>query len=130
MRPSSNHPNSSIYRYLRLVVNLWAYHRFKPIAPPRDPSLTSKDVTVIVPSHKLPRRLGSTLQSVVGNRPRQLILVTTEENKAAAERIAKQYTRAQTELQVVAVKRASKRRQLIEGIKNVTTAVTVLADDD
>ncbi|KAI1932543.1 hypothetical protein LOZ66_006838 [Ophidiomyces ophidiicola] len=111
-------------------MNLWAYHQFKPIAPPRDPALTSKDVTVIVPSHKLPRHLGSTLQSVVDNRPRQLILATTEENKAAAERIAKQYTRAQTELQVVAVKRASKRRQLIEGIKNVTTAVTVLADDD
>ncbi|KMP10213.1 hypothetical protein CIRG_09894 [Coccidioides immitis RMSCC 2394] len=117
------------YRYVRLIVNLWAYHRLKPI-PPCGP-LKPADVTVVVPCLNIDRqKLAETLKSILNNGPRKLILVTVREEQGVAEEVMGMVRPCGVELQVATVQKYGKRRQLVAGIQLVATDITVLADDD
>lgn len=117
---------------MRLVINLVSFWTFKPIPLPAVPILTSNDVTVILPSlDGEGEQLERTIASILRNEPKELILVTIDENlhKLYAT-ISKTPAAAQGRLRCMSVKQANKRRQMARAIPEVTTTITVFADDD
>lgn len=122
----------SIWRYLRLVVNLWLFWTFKPIPIPDNPTLSSKDVTVILPTldgegAELERTIGSILRT----EPKELILVTIDENLHKAEKtVFEMPAKLHGRIRCMSVKQANKRRQMARAIPEVTTEIIVFADDD
>jgi len=114
------------------VVNLVLFWTFKPIPIPENPSLTPKDVTVILPSlDGEGNELESTIQSILQNEPKELIVVTVDDNLHKAKKtIAKMPAAQQGRLRCMSVKQANKRRQMARAIPEVTTKIIVFADDD
>lgn len=114
------------------MINLVSFWTFKPIPLPAVPILTSNDVTVILPSlDGEGEQLERTIASILRNEPKELILVTIDENlhKLYAT-ISKTPAAAQGRLRCMSVKQANKRRQMARAIPEVTTTITVFADDD
>lgn len=123
---------SSLYRYTRLVINLFAFWTFKPIPIPENPTLNTQDVTVILPSlDGEGEELERTIESILKNEPKELILVTIDENRPKAEAtIGKMPASYHKRLRCMSVKHANKRRQMARAIPEVTTKIIVFADDD
>ena len=122
----------SLYRYVRLMINLISFWTFKPIPLPAVPQLTSNDVTVILPSlDGEGEELERTISSILANEPKELILVTIDENLYKLHStINKTPAATQGRLRCMSVKQANKRRQMARAIPEVTTTITVFADDD
>lgn len=114
------------------MVNLWLFWTFKPIPIPDNPTLSSKDVTVILPTldgegEELERTIGSILRT----QPKELILVTIDENLHKAEMtVSKTPAANHGRIRCMSVKQANKRRQMARAIPEVTTEIIVFADDD
>ena len=66
-----------LFRYVRLIVNLIAFCCYKPIAVSRDPGLTAKDVTVIIPTvEPYGQHFVECIRSIYANGPANIIVVT------------------------------------------------------
>ena len=66
-----------LFRYVRLIVNLTAFCLYKPVAVPTHPSLTAKDVTVIVPTvAPYGKDFEECIQSIQANGPAKIVIVT------------------------------------------------------
>ena len=122
----------SIYRYFRLVINLISFWTFKPIPIPENPTLYPKDVTVILPTlDGEGEELERTIQSIMKNEPRVLILVTVDENLHKAQAtVDKMPANEHGRLRCMSIKQANKRRQMARAIPEVETEIIVFADDD
>lgn len=121
----------SFYRYFRLVVNLVSFWTFKPITPPENPRLTADDVTVIIPTlDGCGEELERTIETILTNRPFELLLVTIEANKKKAEGMLSRMPAAKSRIRLFTVTHPNKRRQMTRAIPEVQTAITVFADDD
>ena len=119
----------SLYRYVRLVVNLFAFCRLRPIPLPDSPRLTSKDVTVVVPSLDGDGgELWDSIRSILATEPYQIILVTIDANLLRAKLMVK--SMGTPKVRVCSVAHPNKRRQMVRAIPEVETEVTVFADDD
>ena len=119
----------SIYRYLRMIVNLIAFSRLRPIPIPECPRLTSKDVTVVIPSIEgAGEELGDTIRSILATEPFEILLVTIEANELRAKLMLK--AMGTSKVRVFAVAHPNKRRQMVRAIPEVQTDITVFADDD
>ncbi|KAI9775449.1 MAG: Type 2 glycosyltransferase [Candelina submexicana] len=118
-----------LYRYLRLIVNCISHWTFRPIPLPEDPTLTSQDVTIIVPTLGGNwNELRETLTTFLRTDPFQIILVTTDANlKHADQTVMSMQT---SRVRVLSITHANKRRQMCCAIPEVQTRVTVFADDD
>ena len=127
-----SHHGYSVYRYLRLVVNLLLFWTFKPIPIPENPTLYPKDVTVILPTlDGEGPELERTVQSILRNEPKELILVTIDDNLHKAQNlISKKPAADHGRLRCMSVKQANKRRQMARAVPEVTTPIIVFADDD
>ena len=94
--------------------------------------MTSGDVTVILPS--LEGRgveLEHTIESILQNEPKELILVTIQANLELANKtIAKMPAAQHNRLRCLAVANPNKRRQMARAIPEVNTKIIVFADDD
>ena len=114
------------------MVNLFLFWTFKPIPIPEDPTLTTQDVTVILPTlDGEGPELARTVESILKNEPKELILVTIEDNLYKAEGlVAKMPAGHHARLRCMSVKQANKRRQMARAIPEVTTPIIVFADDD
>lgn len=123
-----NADHLGLYRYVRLVVNLWAYNRLKPFLPSHDSISAQADVTVIVPT--LDGGGEETLRSVFVNCPRKIILVTVDAADRKVEEMVKRMAVHETELRVESVGKANKRDQMMVGIQQAKTQYTIFADDD
>ncbi|EHY56476.1 hypothetical protein HRR83_002440 [Exophiala dermatitidis] len=121
-----------LYRYARLVVNLWLFWTFKPIPIPENPTLSPSDVTVILPTlDGEGEELERTISSILQNEPKEVILVTIDENLYKAERtVAKMPAAKYARIRCMSVKQANKRRQMARAIPEVNTQIIVFADDD
>lgn len=124
--------SNSIWRYLRLVVNIWAFWTFKPIPIPDNPTLFPKDVTVILPTlDGEGDELERTIASILANEPKEIILVTIDENLPKAKTTMSRMPAARYgRIRCMSVKQANKRRQMARAIPEVTTEIIVFADDD
>ncbi|KAK5446645.1 hypothetical protein LTS15_009577 [Exophiala xenobiotica] len=122
----------ALWRYARLVVNLWLFWTFKPIPIPDNPTLSPSDVTVILPTlDGEGEELERTIDSILKTEPKELILVTIDENLHKAERTMSKMPAAQHgKIRCMSVKQANKRRQMARAIPEVTTEIIVFADDD
>lgn len=121
----------SVYRYLRLVVNLVAVWTFRPIVPPENPILTSQDVTVIIPSLQgCGEELEETIRTILVNKPYQIFLVTIDVNRGNAEKMLKTMPASKTRIQLLSIPKPNKRRQMVRAIPEVRTEITVFVDDD
>lgn len=112
----------SIYRYLRLVVNLVAFYTFKPIPPPENPKLTSQDVTVIIPTLEgCGDDLVETIRTILENRPYEILLVTIDANRHKAEKMLEAMPASKSKIRLFTVARPNKRRQMTRAIPEVKT---------
>lgn len=119
----------SLYRYLRLIVNLFAFSRFRPTPIPESPRLTSLDVTVVIPSIEGDGEvLTATIRSILATEPHEIILVTIHANFARAQLMVK--AMGTSKVMVRSVAYPNKRRQMVRAIPEITTDITVFADDD
>lgn len=120
---------NSLYRYLRLVVNLFAFCRLRPIPIPENPRLTSQDVTVVIPSIEGDgEELFNTIQSILATEPFEVLLVTVEAHELRAKSMLE--SMKTSKVRVFAVTHPNKRRQMVRAIPEVRTEITVFADDD
>ena len=119
---------ASIFRYLRTYVSVFAFALIRPLPPPAEPHLTSRDVTVIVPTLAgSGPQLWDTMCSILATNPFEVILVTIDENTASAQAMCKKLPK---NVHVLSVCQPNKRRQMVQAIPHVRTAVTIFADDD
>ncbi|EDN11146.1 conserved hypothetical protein [Histoplasma mississippiense (nom. inval.)] len=120
------------YRYIRLVGNLIAFARYKPIHPPgHDLSLTANNVAVIVPTLEgSGEQLVNTLESILKNDPQQIILSTIDENRQKAELIATSMQNHRSKVEVTSVPRPKKSHQIAIALTRVRTDIVILADGD
>jgi len=119
-----------IFRYLRYIVNCIAYWTFKPIPIPAEPSYTAQDVTIIIPTiDGDDEKLRSTIESCLRTEPYEIILTTIDASLSRANAMVEGMP-SKKRIRVVNSSAANKRRQLCRAIPEVTTKITVLADDD
>lgn len=117
-----------LYRYLRVFINEYAFLTHRNIPIPEKPTITSKDVTVVIPC--LPGEgIEDTLQSVLDTNPAKVILVTIHANLERARMMIKGME-ASEYIKVMSVAQANKRRQMMHALSEIHTRVTVFADDD
>ncbi|KAG5289951.1 polysaccharide synthase Cps1 [Histoplasma ohiense] len=120
-----------LYRYVRLVVNLIAVWTFRSIPPPENPTLTSQDATIIIPSLQgCGDELEETLRTILLNEPFQIILVTIDSNRGNAEEMLKDMPASKTRIKLLSIPKPNKRRQMVRAIPEVQTKITVFVDDD
>ncbi|CEI69311.1 hypothetical protein FVEN_g3944 [Fusarium venenatum] len=122
-----------VLRYTRLVGHLlgsWIY-RAREVSP--DPAFTRGDVTVILPTidpHGPDFR--ECVESIFANHPACILVVTVgdplrEECQAVLRKLS--LDAPHTEVSVAALSEPSKRRQITHAMPNVTTPITIFADD-
>ena len=126
---STDQAVSRFYRYLRLVVNLFAFTRLRPTPIPASPTLTSQDVTVVIPSIQGDGWvLTETIRSILATEPCEIILVTIHANLVRAQTMVENMST--TKIKIRSVAYPNKRRQMVRAIPEITTHITVFADDD
>lgn len=125
------------HRYFRLIIHCISHWRYKSKPIPENPTYTSADVTVIVPTiHNNFPDLRPSLQSILACKPAKLILVTTwnkfEALNKLAENLRSSDDKHHPEIEVLHVDKANKRLQVCEALKgsHVETRLIVMADDD
>ncbi|OJD11426.1 hypothetical protein ACJ73_09538 [Blastomyces percursus] len=120
------------YRYIRLVRNLIAYSRYKPIHPPdHDPSFTANNITVIIPTLEgSGERLIDSLESIVKNAPHQIILSTIDKNREKAKIIEMSMQNRGSKVEVISVPTPKKSHQIAIAVEKVHTDIVILADGD
>lgn len=122
--------NASLFRYLRLYGNLAAIWCYRPIRPLDNPTYTAKDVTAIIPTvAQNTAQLMETIQTIYALQPAEIILVVPESSfKPVIDMV--ECLHCSKKIRVLVTKQANKRRQLCRAIPEVTTAITLLLDDD
>lgn len=129
----------SVFRYLRLIVNIIAFANLKGHPIKSEPTFTSSDVSVVVPTVFADKaEVISCLQRIRVCNPHQLIVVTSNalvESVLAA--CAEVTASAETEsekldiVQVVGVDKLNKRTQMVAALQQaVTGSIVAFADDD
>lgn len=125
---SSSSQSVSLYRYLRWLINCIFHWTFRPIRIPHEPKYTCQDVTVIIPTISLGgTAVEATVRSCFRADPFEMILVATDAN---FEQIRDVATSVSKRIRVLRVPKANKRFQMCRAIPDVSTSITVFADDD
>ncbi|PQE03187.1 glycosyltransferase family 2 protein [Rutstroemia sp. NJR-2017a BBW] len=118
-----------LHRYVRFIVNTISHWVYKSVPIPANPSFTSKDVTVIIPTiHNNFEELKDSLQSILTCQPHELILVTTADKYQKLLHFTKSLEAPN--ISVFHAPIANKRIQVCEVIPKVKTRIIVMADDD
>ncbi|KAF2100326.1 hypothetical protein NA57DRAFT_73937 [Rhizodiscina lignyota] len=115
-------------RQLRLLVNLRAVSKHRPIPIPDHPTFTPQDVTVIIPTIcNVVHELEATIRSVVRNDPHEIYIVTTDEKLKLVRKLA---TSISKRIKVLRSPVQNKRIQMCRAVPKVTTKFILFADDD
>ena len=118
-----------IHRYLRFLVHTYSHWRYTSRPIPANPSYTSKDVTVIIPTiHNNFEELRESIQSILACQPYELLLVTTSDKYTKLVNFVK--TLEVSNVKTFQVPIANKRIQVCEAIPKVKTSIIIMADDD
>lgn len=120
----------SLFRYVRLWINLLANFLYTPIMPIDEPTITSQDMTVIIPTVAEDiQQLKETVQTAYRLEPHELLLVTPDARVKRLYQMVEEMG-CPKRIQVLSVSQANKRRQLSRAIPEVQTKITLLLDDD
>lgn len=111
-----------LFRYVRLVVHIVAFWKYKSYPVTEVPSHTSKDVTVIVPTVKpYGEDFEECIRSIAHNHPARILVVTAGvENFQAALSLNTEYPK----IQICMVKRPNKRVQICKALAQVSPVGT------
>jgi len=119
----------STIRYLRLIVHSIAHWLYKSIPIPNSPTLSHKDVTIILPTISTDmEELRKTIRSMLACNPSRILLVTTVHSYKAIQTLCK--SMSARNIKILKIPVASKRLQVCKAIPLVRTSITVMADDD
>ncbi|CZT07804.1 uncharacterized protein RAG0_13122 [Rhynchosporium agropyri] len=128
-----------LFKFVKVVVHTLSFLLYKPYPVPPIPTVTCRDVTVIIPTVGLidEDEFRETLRTILANLPAEIIVCTVGKDKLGiAERVcAEELTEAEllrptpTRIQAIAVNAPSKRKQIFEAFKHVRTSIVALADD-
>lgn len=103
---------------------------YTPIQPVDEPTITSKDVTVIIPTVAEDlQQLKETVQSACHLEPLKILLVTPDLRVKRVDQMVEELGNPKI-ISVLSVSQANKRRQLCRAIPVVETKITLLLDDD
>ncbi len=123
-------------RYLRLIVHIIAFWLYRPAPLPAAPKYSEKDVTVIIPTVDPHSYLTRCLESVTGNKPSAVIIVTAGQKlRQETEAVVEDWLKGRegkdnsTNITVTDVPAPSKRHQMAQAIGMVNTKFIVGADD-
>ncbi|KAI9648063.1 Type 2 glycosyltransferase [Ciborinia camelliae] len=118
-----------LHRYVRFIVNTISHWVYRTVPIPSNPSFTSKDVSVIIPTiHNNFDELRDSLQSILACQPAELILVTTADKYQKLLYFSKSLEANNVSVYFAPI--ANKRIQVCEVIPKVKTRILVMADDD
>lgn len=118
-----------LFRYIRLIVNCISHWTFKPVPIAENPSYTSQDVTIILPTIATGGdSLRDTISTCLKSEPYELLLVTIDANSEALTKMANEINAKK--IRVLSIREANKRRQMCRGIPEVVTRITIFVDDD
>jgi hypothetical protein len=113
-----------LYRYVRLIVNCISSWTFKPVPLPENPTLSSQDVTVIIPTiDGKGHEFEETVRTCLETDPFEVILVTIDENAAGLKELAASIHKSR--IRVLSVAKPNKRRQMVRALPEVKTKITV-----
>jgi len=116
-------------RYTRLFVGIWANLTVKPFPVSSSPTFPSKEVTVVIPTtFKTPDELAQCIECIQGESPKEIFVVTGDANVSAARLLVNAHSFKN--VKVLGVAKLNKRTQLLTALDQVTTPITVFADDD
>ncbi|KAF4546846.1 Hypothetical protein D9617_173g015910 [Elsinoe fawcettii] len=118
-----------VFRYFRLIVNLISHWTYRSISIPQNPTYTSEDVTVIIPTIDANgEELRQTIQTCLNTGPAEVIVVTVETHIKKALKLVAEFK--SNKVRILDVAKANKRRQMCRAIPEVMTKITIFADDD
>ncbi|KAK5162666.1 hypothetical protein LTR04_003140 [Oleoguttula sp. CCFEE 6159] len=116
-----------LFRYVRLIVHIIAYFCYKPSPVPANPSVTEKDVTVIIPTvSPSGPDFEQCIRSVVGTNAAQVLVVVVGKAKLAEARV---FCDQFPTVRVLASPVANKRIQICTAMPEVGTTIAILCDD-
>jgi cellulose synthase/poly-beta-1,6-N-acetylglucosamine synthase-like glycosyltransferase len=117
---------------VRLLVHCVSHWSYKSKPVPANPSFTSQDVTVVIPTiHNAFDELRPSLESIIACKPFELIMVTTADKASALQKLAEVLMESGFQnIRVLSTPIANKRLQVCEALPHVRTAITIMADDD
>ncbi|KAF2859621.1 glycosyltransferase family 2 protein, partial [Piedraia hortae CBS 480.64] len=116
------------FRYLRLLISIYAYLTTHPKAISPNPKFAPGDVTVLIPTtFKSPPELLSCLRRITSNRPSKIVVITSHTHVQSIRTLCTENILKATVLGVAIL---NKRTQLLRGLEFVQTPIVVLADDD
>ena len=111
-----------------MIVNLVSAWTIKPIKLAYPPTFTSKDVTVVIATLGTEKSFLQSLRSIAACRPSEIFIVTPIAQVGPLRKLSNGL--GLRNIQVLGAKKANKRLQMIQGLKQSSTAITVFADDD
>jgi cellulose synthase/poly-beta-1,6-N-acetylglucosamine synthase-like glycosyltransferase len=118
-----------VFRYLRLIVHIWAYLNFKDVPEDDPPLFTSFDCAIVIPTvNPLNVDFHRTLVKAFANKPREVLIVTVGGRNVQRALEACQAL-PYANFRVLEVPKPNKRAQVICGV-NATTAPIVATLDD
>jgi hypothetical protein len=118
-----------LFRNVRLIANCISHWTFRPVPLPENPTYTSQDVTIILPTiAQGGDELETTLKTCLKTEPFELILVTIDANVDHLTKLANRINAKK--IRVLSIRQANKRRQMCRAIPEVQTKITVFVDDD
>jgi cellulose synthase/poly-beta-1,6-N-acetylglucosamine synthase-like glycosyltransferase len=116
-------------RYTRLFVGVWANLTVKPFPVSSSPTFPSKEVTVVIPTtFKTPEELAQCIECIQLESPKEVFIVTGDANVSAVRSLVDAHSFKN--VTVLGVAKLNKRTQLLAALEQVTTPITVFADDD
>ena len=118
-----------VFRYLRLFVHLVSYYRIRPIQIPAKPTLSSSDVTVIIPTcFEAEDIFLKCIEAIVACCPAKIVVVSASRRVNLIKKCLK--AKQIDNVEVLGVRALKKRQQMTIGLKKVETEITIFADDD
>ena len=128
-----------LFKFIKVVVHTISFLLYRPYPIPRCPSVTSRDVTVIIPTVGAidEADFRETLSTTLANLPAEIIVCTVGDKRlCTAQRVcAEELEKAcalrptTTRMRTMAIDTASKRQQLFKALEYVQTSIVALADD-
>jgi cellulose synthase/poly-beta-1,6-N-acetylglucosamine synthase-like glycosyltransferase len=118
-----------LVRYTRLLVGIWANLTVKPFPVSSSPTFPPSKVTVVIPTtFKTPEELVQCIECILAEGPKEVFVVTGAANVSPARALC-DANNFKT-VKVLGVEKLNKRTQLLTALEQVTTSLTVFADDD
>ncbi|CAK4031948.1 glycosyltransferase family 2 [Lecanosticta acicola] len=118
------------FRYLRTVVSMYSWNTYKPKAILKNPTYTSGDVSVIIPTtFKHPEELLACIRGILRCDPAKIFIVTADANCDRVKELLGLHS-VGPKVEVLGVAKLNKRDQILRALPHITTDLITLADDD